>query len=155
MKSTELFKRELILEVAKDGQRRMIYRTVSANGDVLFLEESDLEDHSRPMYEDEDFNLFFTERAFWKSFIEYTSMEGLKNRHVWHQPANEWLGLKPVFIHEDIHPLIKRSLAEASREVHAESRQWEGMRIWLQHLSGSSRSIEAIVEPSKKYRHAV
>lgn len=154
MKTTEEFKRELILEVAKDGQRRMVYRTISANGDILFLEESNLEDHSRPTCDDEDFNIFFTERSFWKSFVEYTSLEGLKNRHVWHQPANEWLSLRPVFIHADIRPLIKQSLAEASREHHAEARQWEGMRVWLQHLSGSTR-IESIVEPSKNYRHAV
>lgn len=155
MKSTTEFKRELILEVAKEGQRRMVYRTISTNGDVLFLEESNLEDHSRPMWEDEDFNVFFTERAFWKSFIEYTSFEGLKNRHVWHQPANEWLSLRPVFIHADIRPLIKQSLAVASRELHAETRQWDGMRVWLQYLSNSNSSIEAIIQPSKKYRHAV
>jgi hypothetical protein len=155
MKSTDLFKRELILEVATDGQRRMIYRTVSATGDALYLEESELEDHTRPVSEDSDFNVFFTEWSFWRSFVEYTSLEGLKNRHVWHQPANEWLGLTPVFIHEDLCPLVRKSVAEASRELHADARQWEGMRVWLQHLSGLSTANETIVEPSKIYRHAV
>ncbi|MCF8464976.1 MAG: hypothetical protein K9G41_09050, partial [Flavobacteriales bacterium] len=72
MKTKANHSRELVLEVVKDGYRRLIFRTDIGNGTTLFLEESDLIDFSRPITDNSDFNVFFTMRAFWKSFTEFT-----------------------------------------------------------------------------------
>lgn len=157
MKKEECNTKCLVLEVVKDGYRRLVHRTATAGGDRLFVEESDLLDFSRPTYETNDYNVFFTERAFWKSFTEYTSTEGLLNRNVWHQSMKEWLSLSPVFIHEDIKHLVQESLAEATREINsADAKQINGIRTWLRALAQPSNEIyNAINEPTKKYRYAV
>lgn len=155
MKANNQDRKELVLEVRKDGFRRLIYRTRTSDGSVLFLEESDLMDFSRPMYEDNDFNVFFTERAFWKSFVDFTSTEGLLNRQVWHQSAKDWLSLTPVFIHDDIKSLVQESLAEATREIEtSDTMVINGIRNWLRKLASSTEQIEMFNTP-KKYRHAV
>ncbi len=157
MQSTKDTTRELILEVAKDGFRRLVYRTWNNDGSVLFLEESDLEDFSRPLCQSNDFNVFFSERAFWKSFTEYTSSEGFLNRTVWHESADEWLQLKPLFIHQDIKLLIQNSLADATREIRInDERKINGIRMWLRALSKSSSSTEKVASNHlETYRHAV
>ncbi|MCB0756662.1 MAG: hypothetical protein H6601_04000 [Flavobacteriales bacterium] len=154
MQSTEN-KKELVLEVVKDGYRRLVFRQEIGNGSYLFLEESDLVDFSRPLSESNDFNVFFTERSFWKSFIEYTSNEGLLKRQVWHQKTNEWLDLKPLFIHNDIKHLIQNSLSDIIRN-HSSSRtdELEGVRIWLRALSSNGSTIK-IDQPHNTLRHAV
>lgn len=150
-------KRELVLEVVKDGFRRLVYRTWNNDGSVLFLEESDLEDFSRPLCESNDFNVYFSERAFWKSFTEYTSNEGFLNRSVWHQSADEWLQLKPLFIHQDIKLVIQNSLADATREIRInDDRKIDGIRIWLRALSKSPSSTESLgSNQNESYRYAV
>jgi hypothetical protein len=154
MKNTE--ERELVLEVVKDGFRRLIFRQNIGNGSTLFLEESDLIDFSRPITENGDFNVFFTKRAFWKSFTEFTSNEGLLKKQVWHEQTNEWLNLKPVFIHADIRPLIQESLADATRNLSGDdTEQIEGLRSWLRKLSEPTTELNTIVNSAKKYRHAV
>lgn len=154
MKNTE--ERELVLEVVKDGFRRLIFRQNIGNGSTLFLEESDLIDFSRPITENGDFNVFFTKRAFWKSFTEFTSNEGLLKKQVWHEQTNEWLNLKPVFIHTDIRPLIQESLADATRNLSGDdTEQIEGLRSWLRKLSEPTTELNTIVNSAKKYRHAV
>lgn len=154
MQSTEN-KKELVLEVVKDGYRRLIFRQDIGNGSYLFLEESDLVDFSRPLSESNDFNVFFTERSFWKSFIEYTSNEGLLKRQVWHQQTNEWLELKPVFVHNDIKHLIQNSLSEVIRNLsNNQADELEGVRAWLRALSSTSSNIK-INEPFNTLRYAV
>ena len=156
MKSNENSTKELVLEVQKDGFRRLIFRTEIGNGTTLFLEESDLVDFSRPLTESSDFNVFFTKRAFWKSFMDFTSNEGLLNRQVWHEENNEWLNLKPVFIHKDIKHLVQNSLADVTRNLNADNAKTvEGVRGWLRKLSEPTTELDNAINPSKKYRYAV
>ena len=156
MKSNENNTRELVLEVVKDGYRRLVFRTKMNNGNVLFLEESDLIDYSRPMSESNDFNVFFTMKAFWKSFVDFTSTEGFLKRQVWHETNNEWLSLKPIFVHQDVKKLVQESLAEATREIsHGDLEQIEGIRTWLRKLAEPTTELDNAINPSKKYRHAV
>ncbi len=148
--------KELVLEVVKDGYRRLIFRTDIGNGTKLYLEESDLVDFSRPITENNDFNVFFTMRAFWKSFVDFTSNEGLLKRQVWHETNNEWLSLKPVFVHADVKHLVQESLSEATREIaNDDMEQIEGIRTWLRKLAESTTELDNAINPSKKYRHAV
>ncbi len=148
--------KELILEVVKDGYRRLIFRTDIGNGTKLYLEESDLADFSRPITENNDFNVFFTMRAFWKSFVDFTSNEGLLKRQVWHETNNEWLSLKPVFVHADVKHLVQESLSEATREIaNGDLEQVEGIRTWLRKLAEPTTELDNAINPSKKYRHAV
>ena len=155
METNTSTQRELLLEVQQDGCRRLIYRTKSADNSPLFVEESNLVDFSRPFYEGNDFNVFFTERAFWKSFIEYTSLEGFSNRQVWHEATNEWLDLRPVFVHNDIKHLIQESLSDAIRNLSNEpSNNLEGIRIWLRALS-NSKTVATIQQPFNTLRYAV
>lgn len=154
MKSTA--KRELVLEVVKDGFRRLVFREDIGNGNTLFLEESDLTDFSRPITENGDFNVFFTKRAFWKSFTEFTSNEGLLKRQVWHQQSNEWLNLKPLFIHPDIKNLVQESIADTTRNLCTENaEEIEGLRNWLRKLSEPASQLNSLVTNTKTYRHAV
>lgn len=157
MKTSENNQKELLLEVQKDGCRRLIYRIRSVENSPLFVEESNLIDYSRPFYENDDFNVFFTEKAFWKSFTEFTSEQGFANRQVWHQTLNDWLTLEPEFIHSDIKHLIQQSLAEATRDISIEDkRQVDGIRMWLRALSQPMVQFEkAVVNPLQTYRHAV
>ncbi|MCB9191385.1 MAG: hypothetical protein H6603_03335 [Flavobacteriales bacterium] len=155
MKSTENNK-ELVLEIVKEGYRRLVFRQKVGNGSVLFLEESDLVDFSRPLSENEDFNVFFTMRAFWKSFLEYTSNEGLLKRQVWHEATNEWLTLQPVFIHPDIKHLVQASLAEATRELNSDDTVLiDGIRNWLRKLAEPSTKLDIALNTRKNLRHAV
>ena len=148
--------KELVLEVVKDGYRRLIFRTDIGNGTKLYLEESDLADFSRPITENNDFNVFFTMRAFWKSFVDFTSNEGLLKRQVWHETNNEWLSLKPVFVHADVKHLVQESLSEATREIaNGDLEQVEGIRTWLRKLAEPTTELDNAINPSKKYRHAV
>lgn len=156
MKSNENTTKELVLEVQKDGFRRLIFRTDIGNGTTLFLEESDLVDFSRPLTESSDFNVFFTKRAFWKSFTEFTSNEGLLNRQVWHEENNEWLNLRPVFIHKDIKHLVQNSLADVTRNLNSDdTKTIDGIRGWLRKLSEPTTDLDNAINPSKKYRYAV
>ena len=156
MKSNENTTKELVLEVQKDGFRRLIFRTDIGNGTTLFLEESDLVDFSRPLTESSDFNVFFTKRAFWKSFTEFTSNEGLLNRQVWHEENNEWLNLRPVFIHKDIKHLVQNSLADVTRNLNSDdAKTIDGIRCWLRKLSEPTTDLDNAFNPSKKYRYAV
>lgn len=155
MQSTEN-KKELVLEVVKDGYRRLVFRQEIGNGSVLFLEESDLIDFSRPLSDNDDFNVFFTMRAFWKSFVEFTSNEGLLKRQVWHESTNEWLSLQPVFIHPDIKHLIQVSLGEATRELNPEDTTLvDGIRNWLRKLAEPSTKLDVAINTRKNLRHAV
>ncbi|MFM1876929.1 MAG: hypothetical protein RL266_2666 [Bacteroidota bacterium] len=154
MKNTE--KRELVLEVIKDGFRRVVFREDIGNGNTLYLEESDLVDFSRPVTDNGDFNVFFTKKAFWNSFIEYTSSEGLLKKQVWHEQTNEWLQLRPVFVHSDIRPLVQESLAVATRNLSSDDEQQiDGLRFWLRKLSESTNQFDTIINRSKNLRHAV
>ncbi len=156
MKNSNNTNRELVLEVQKDGFRRLIFRAETGNGDTLFLEESDLIDFSRPIANNSDFNVFFTKRAFWKSFTEFTSNEGLLNRQVWHEENNEWLDLKPVFIHKDVKHLVQNSLADVTRNLNVDDAEAiDGVRCWLRKLSEPTTTLDNAINPSKKYRHAV
>lgn len=156
MKTNANNTKELVLEVVKDGYRRLIFRTDIGNGTTLFLEESDLIDFSRPLTDNSDFNVFFTMRAFWKSFTEFTSIEGLSKRQVWHEASNEWLSLNPVFVHEDVKHLIRESLSEATRGIqNGDMQNVEGIRTWLRKLAEPTTELENAINPSKKYRHAV
>lgn len=156
MKNSENNTKELVLEVAKDGYRRLIFRTVLGNGTTLFLEESDLIDFSRPMTENDDFNVFFTMRSFWKSFVEFTSVEGLSKRQVWHEASHEWLNLHPVFVHADVKRLIQESLSDATRCIaNGDSSKVDGIRTWLQKLAEPTTELDNAINPSKKYRYAV
>jgi hypothetical protein len=157
MKKQQNIQKELILEVQKDGFRRFIYKTSNADGSSLYLEESSLPDFSRPMSGEADHNVFFTKRAFWKSFIAYTSCEGLLKRQVWHESSKEWLNLNPVFIHNDIKHLVQQSLAKATQQLSAESgNQIDGIRGWLAKLAQSPALLqESISNPQNNYRHAV
>lgn len=155
MKSTEN-KKELVLEVVKDGYRRLIFRQEVGNGSVLFLEESDLIDFSRPLADNDDFSVFFTMRAFWKSFVEFTSNEGLLKRQVWHENTNEWLSLRPVFIHQDIKHLVQASLSEATRVLNPDdSALVDGIRFWLRKLAEPSAKFDVALNAHKNLRHAV
>ena len=155
METNDQTPRELLLEVQRDGCRRLIYRTTSVENSPLFVEESNLMDFSRPFYEGDDFNVFFTEKAFWRSFTEYTSFEGFSNRQIWHETSNEWLSLTPVFIHNDIKHLIQESLSEIIRNLSEnQETEMEGIRKWLRALSTSSSSI-TIKQPYNTLRHAV
>lgn len=156
MKSNENTTKELVLEVQKDGYRRLIFRTDIGNGTMLFLEESDLVDFSRPLTDEGDFNVFFTKRAFWKSFTEFTSNEGLLKRQVWHEENNEWLELRPVFIHDDVKHLVQGSLADVTRNLNPDnSAQIDGIRTWLRKLSEPTTLLDQAINPSKTYRYAV
>ena len=164
MKNTEQSKRQLILEVEKNGFRRLIYRITNPDGSFLFMEETDLEDFSRPIREAGDFNVYFNEQRFWKAFVQFTSCEGLLNRQIWHQTTNEWLELTPIFIHADMKQLVQRSLAEATRELNPDNhRQIEGIRTWLQKLSQPTAVVKnpylsvgrEIMNAENTYRHAV
>lgn len=156
MKTSNNNQKELLLEVQKDGCRRLIYLTESVEGSPLFVEESHLVDYSRPVYENDDFSVFFTEKAFWKSFTEFTSKEGFANRQVWHQTLNEWLTLEPVFVHNDIKHLVQQSLAEATREISLnDTARIDGIRMWLRALSQSAASLNQSINPLETYRHAV
>ena len=156
MKNNTNNTKELVLEVVKDGYRRLIFRTDIGNGTMLFLEESDLIDFSRPLTDNSDFNVFFTMRSFWKSFADFTSNEGLLKRQVWHETNNEWLSLKPVFVHEDVKHLIQESLAEATRSIqNGDASKVEGIRTWLRKLAEPTTELENTINASKKYRYAV
>lgn len=99
--------------------------------------------------------MFFTKRAFWKSFVEFTSLEGFSSRQVWHETTNEWLDLKPVFVHSDIKPLIQETLSDAIRNLSDnEPRKLDGIRAWLRALS-TSKAEPQIQKPFKTLRHAV
>ena len=156
MKSNKNTIKELILEVQKDGYRRLVFRTDIGNKTMLFLEESDLVDFSRPLTENGDFNVFFTKRAFWKSFTEFTSNEGLLKRQVWHEENDEWLNLRPIFIHEDIRNLVQSSLADVTRNIDPnDSTKIDGIRNWLRRLSEWTSDLNQSINPSRTYRHAV
>ncbi len=149
--------KELLLEIKKDGYQRSIYRTSNVDGSTLYLEESNLPDFSRPMGAEEDHNVFFTQRAFWKSFTEYTSCEGLLNRNVWHETDQEWLNLHPTFIHKDIKHLVQQSLAEATAQLAiGNSAQIDGIHGWLRKLAQPTALIqENHINHQNNYRHAV
>ena len=156
MKNDASNTKELVLEVVKDGYRRLIFRTDMGNGTTLFLEESDLVDFSRPLTDNNDFNVFFTMRSFWKSLVDFTSNKGLLKRQVWHQSNNEWLSLSPVFIHKDIKHLVQESLAEATRELATDNlEQVDGIRTWLRKLAEPTTTLDTAIYTSKKYRYAV
>lgn len=156
MKNAENNTKELILEVEKDGYRRLLYRTDFGNGSPLFLEDSDLPDYSRPITEADDFNVFFTMRAFWKSFTEFTSIEGVAQRQVWHQNTHEWLNLKPTFIHPDLKALVQKSLVQATQDISlGRDENVEGIRAWLRKLSEPTTQLDNAINPSKNYRYAV
>jgi hypothetical protein len=153
MKKQQTNPKELVLEVQKDGHRKLIYRTIAADGTPLFIEESNLVDFSRPFYEGDDFNVFFTDKAFWKSFLEYTSSDGFTNRQVWHQTTNEWLTLRPIFIHKDVQHLIQESIADVLRNLSTDQQsELEGVRSWLRALSGVETQN---TNSFKTLRHAV
>lgn len=164
MKNQQQDKKELVLEVEKDGFRRLVHRITRTDGITLFMEETDLVDFSRPIREGGDFNVYFTERAFWRSFTQFTSSEGLLNRQVWHETTKEWLGLTPLFIHPDMEHLVQQSLAEATRELSANNgQQIEGIRTWLRKLAQPKAVVKnpylsagrEIMNAENIYRHAV
>ena len=164
MKNGQQTKKERILEVEKDGFRRLIHRITKADGSVFFMEETDLIDFSRPISATGDFNVYFTERAFWKAFVRFTSREGLLNRQVWHESAKEWLGLDPLFIHSDLKHLVQNSLAEVTRELSSDGNpQIEGIRKWLRKLAQPQAVVKEtymgvgknITNLQNTYRHAV
>ena len=100
--------------------------------------------------------MFFTKRAFWKSFTEFTSNEGLLNRQVWHEENHEWLNLKPVFVHKDIKHLVQNSLADVTRNLDSDdAKTIDGIRCWLRKLSEPTTELDIAMNPSKKYRYAV
>lgn len=148
--------RELLLEVEKDGHRKMLYRQFTNSGEEIFLEESDLVDFSRPLNENSDFNVFFSLRDFWNSFIEYTSNEGLLNRQVWHQNSNEWIDLKPIFVHENMRTVIQQSITRLIRnDVNKHQLKMDGIRYWLKALSTATVTRKSFTTTLTSLRHAV
>lgn len=148
--------KELILEVVKDGYRRLVYRQVSENGNVIYLEESDIIDFSRPISDNGDYNVFFSKRELWKSITEFTSNEGLLRRQAWHQKTNEWLELNPFFIHKSISPLVQESLSEVLKNLTTQKpRELEGVRNWLRAVSNSSVKSTQQSNTLKHLRYAV
>lgn len=155
MKNTAKTK-ELLLEVEKDGHRRLLYRELTASGDEIFLEESDLIDFSRPLTDSSDYSVFFSLRSFWRSFTEFTSNEGLLNRQVWHQNTNEWLNLQPVFVHERMRTLIQESLRKMIQEgQYHQNNEMDGIRYWLKALSTAPVTRKSFNTPLTPLRHAV
>lgn len=148
--------KELLLEVEKGGYRRLLYRQITELGDTIYLEESDLVDFSRPLNDNSDFSVFFSLRAFWKSFTDYTSNEGLLNRQVWHQNTNEWLELHPVFVHENMRAVIQESLRKLIKEnLNQQQQELDGIRFWLKALSTAPVIRKSFSTQLTPLRHAV
>ncbi len=164
MKNLQQDRKELILEVQKDGYRRLIHRIAKTDGSTLLMEETDLIDLSRPIREGGDFNVYFSKNDLWEAFTRFTSSEGLLRRQVWHESQREWLSLTPMFIHPDMRPLVQQSLTEATRELDAENpAQLEGIHTWLRKLAQPSAVIRdpyfsagrEVMNTAKAYLHAV
>lgn len=148
--------KELILEVVKDGYRRLVYRQVSENGNVIYLEESDIIDFSRPISDNGDYNVFFSKRELWKSLTEFTSNEGLLKRQVWHQKTNEWLALNPIFVHQSISSLVQESLSLVLKNLTTQKpEELEGVRNWLRAVSTSRAKSIHKTNSFKQLRYAV
>ena len=140
----------------KDGHRRLLYKQVTESGDAIYLEESDLADFSRPLTDSSDFSVFFSLHAFWKSFTEYTSNEGLLNRQVWHQNTNEWLDLQPVFVHENMRAVVQESLRKLIKDnLNQQRQELDGIRFWLKALSTAPVIRKSFTTPLTPLRHAV
>ena len=155
MRTTSNAQRQLLLEVQKDGCRSMLYRLVSPSGQEMFIEESDLNDCSRPMSDDLGHPVHFSMKDGWTAITGFTSPEGMLRRQVWHQASAEWVGLVPTFIHADLRPLVQRSLAQVTRDAALNRSVTESIGLWLRALSPDDAFVASdLFSTTKTYRHA-
>lgn len=155
MRTRNTHYRELLLEVVHEGHRSLVYRTVSVSGREVFVEETDLPDRSRAVSDDLGHPVYFSMKDAWTTITGFTTSEGLFRRQVWHQPASEWLGLRPAFVHPDLRPLVQRSLAQATHEAALNRSVTESIGLWLRALTNDSAFIQTgLFHPVNTYRHA-
>jgi len=147
-------RKQLLLEVQKDGFRSSIHRITSPSGQDIFVEESDLQDCSRPVSDEMGHPVHFSMKDAWMAVTGYTSPEGLMRRQVWHQTSAEWVGLSPVFIHADLRPLVQRSLAQVTRDAALNRSVTESIGLWLRALAPDDAFVNEDLFTAKSYRHA-
>lgn len=155
MRTRNEYSRELLLEVERNGFRRLIYRTVLLSGREVFVEESDLPDCSRTEMEEGGFPVHFSMRDAWTAITAYTSPEGLMARQVWHEGGTEWVALNPVFIHDDLRPLVQRSLSQVTRDAALNQTVTASIGQWLRALTQQRSYVNTgLFTESNTYRHA-
>lgn len=148
-------RKELLLELQKDGHRSLLYRTMLPSGKEMFIEETDLPDCSRVQSSEDGYPVHFSMKDAWAAITRYTSSEGLVRRQVWHQGDAEWLGLAPTFIHADLRPLVQRSLAKATHDAALNHSVTESIGLWLRSLTAdNARFDHGIFNQQNTYRHA-
>jgi len=153
MRTRNDFNRELLLEVQHNGFRTLIHRTLTASGRQVFIEESDMPDCSRP--DDEGYPMHFSMSEAWAAVVRYTSPEGLMGRQAWHQGGDEWVGLRPVYIHPDLRPLVQRSLAQMTRNAALDRTVTASIGHWLRALTEKECAVSiGLFNHSNTYRHA-
>lgn len=138
---------EPILEVMQKGLRRIVYRQPNGAGGFLYLERSELTDHSRPMPPTDDYHVFFTLKAFWRSFTAYLSDEAMNKRQVWHEETHDWVNLKPVMVH----PEMETTIARALKAVPQRLQHTEAFLQWKEQTAVDTHDLE----PTQTFRHAV
>ncbi len=147
--------RELLLEVEHNGHRCSLYRSTTPTGREIFIEESDLMDCSRPMSDDAGYPLHFSMKDAWSAIVAYTTPEGLLARKAWHLGGSEWTALNPRFIHEDLRPLVQRSLAQVTRDAALDRRVTSHIGAWLHALTVPSPALSiGLFDHLNTYRHA-
>lgn len=146
--------RELLLEVERNGFRRLIYRTMLPSGREVFVEESDMPDCALPQ-DGDGYPVHFSMREAWAAITAYTSPEGLLSRQAWHQGGTEWVGLSPVFIHADLRPLVQRALSHVTRDAALNHSVTASIGQWLRALTQEQSCISTgLFTTSNSYRHA-
>jgi len=135
--------RELLLEVERNGFRCLLYRSTTASGREVFMEESDLPDCSRPQSDDLGYPMHFSMKEAWAAITGYTSPEGL------------WASLHPVFVHSDLRPLVQRSLAQVTRDASLSHSVTKGIGQWLRALTiENAPASHGLFNHVNTYRHA-
>lgn len=103
---------ELMLELTLNDRSRRIFRVMTPEGEVKYVEVSDLIDFSRPLSEHaESYPVYESMASAWAATTRYLSAEGLLARSVWHEDLHEWADLTPRHIHAEMRPMVYADLS--------------------------------------------
>ncbi|MFT5054014.1 MAG: hypothetical protein ACI9FU_002227 [Granulosicoccus sp.] len=130
---------ELILELNFQDRRSLLYRLMTDDGTVMYYEESDITDHNRPIGMENSVPLYYSLESAWKAISGFVSHAGLTGRSTWHEESNDWLNLKPSFVHRLIRPFIMRSLSDQTRNIEGLKQiEIAGLRTWITRITSES-----------------
>jgi hypothetical protein len=130
---------ELILELHLEGRRSLLYRLKADDGSIMYYVESDLADHNRALGMENSVPLFYSLESAWRSIVGFIGQNSFSGRTVWHEKPQDWLLLRPTFIHSTVRPLIMRAISEATRNTEGMGPNYmDGLRNWIGQTSSST-----------------